>query len=243
MDIGIGSAAVDDDDAALPVVGSAPGVGADFDAVFVDAAGEGDDFGAAEFGIGDGGDVDVEEGAFGEGAGGEELPVFDDPAGTGFEVEGGSVGEDGHGEADAAYSVYGAFHGTGDGSGVGDIKAHVGAVVEARENEVASVGELGGEGDIDAVHGKAVDFEGAESVAGGFFDAEGVAHGHGVPAGAAFSVGATEDDFTELAGGLGEGEDAVGVESVVVGDEDAHGLAVSLARTGGVSGHRRYPRC
>lgn len=225
-DVGVGDVGFHDDDSALPVVGAAPGVFSEFDAVFVDALAHADDLMTFYFWIGDGGDVDVEESEFGEVEGDEFVDVGLDPFLACFVVEGGSVGEDGHGEREGPNAVDGAFHGSGDGSGVGDIEAEIGAVVDAADYEVATVGPGDGEADVDAVDGDAVDHVGFKTFElgfAGFFDSEGVAHGHGVSASGTLDVGSDDFDFAEVLDRPHQREEALGMDAVVVGDQDTHG--------------------
>ena len=205
-------------------------------AVLADADGGFGDVSAAEaggaesfeLGMGEVGDVHIEQGRLGEVF---SLPHFHNVAGdlgAGGEVAGGLVC---HGKGEGGDAEEGGFHGGGDGSGVDGVVAHVFAVVDAGGDEVGgAVEESAGEGEVDAVGGGSADAEGLGS---DFFGAEFSGEGEGGRGAGAVFGGGDDEDVAEGGEGLREGLDAGGVASVVVGHQDFHlgeGLAVGEKR-------------
>lgn len=76
-----------------------------------------------------------------------------------------------HADGDTWDAVDTAFHCAGDGAGIGDIEAEVGAVVDAAKDEVAFViGEDFSESDVDTIDGETVDHISGASFDFKFFD-------------------------------------------------------------------------
>jgi hypothetical protein len=180
----------------------------------------GEDLGQGVAAGGEVGEVDVVEGAGGDGAGGDLVEEMGGPGGDAGPVDG-EIADEVVGEGDGGNAVVGGFAGGGDGAGDDEVLAHVAAVVDAGEDEVGLEVEAE-EGDADAVGGGAVD--GVAVGSAGFGD-EGLVGGDAVATLGLLGGGGDDDDAGggEGEGGVLEGLKALGVDAVVVGEEDDHG--------------------
>ena len=143
-------------------------------------------------------------------------------------VEGGDG--DGHGR-DAPEE---AMEGGPDGPGNKNIVAHVGAGIDARDQEIYwAFDELFG-GEDDAVPGGALDGVGLYAVAveDGRGHADGVVEGDGTPDAALLPVRGDDCHVTQFLEALGEGPEAGGGDAVVVGYEDFQGRGCSVVKCG-----------
>jgi len=167
------------------------------------------------------GEVDVVEGAGGDGLGGDLGEEVGGPVDDAGPVDG-EVANEVVGEGDGGDAVVGGFTGGGDGAGDDEVLAHVAAVIDAGEDEVGLEAEAE-ESDADAIGRGAMD--GMEVGAAGF-DGEGMVGGDAVAALGLLRGGGDDDDAGagEGEGGLFEGLETVGADAVVVGEEDRHGV-------------------
>lgn len=189
------------------------------------------------------GDVDAEAFVFAGKAAGEDEVEGVAGAGGG-DIEAGFAGAAEHADGDGGDAEECAFERGGDGAGVDDVYAAVGAVVHAGDEEIGlgggaeAVGEEGGDGELDAVGGSAVDGDALHALAVVVMaDHEGDVEGDAVAGGGLDGEWRGDEEIgeggrrtwfgarAEWRGeeGIVHGDDAGGADAVVVGEEDTHG--------------------
>lgn len=222
LDIGIGFLASLHNDSALPVVRAAPGVFTSLDTVLIDSSPHFGDFMALNLFYCHGRDIQIQKNAGLARCFEDHRKVFRKPGYRCFKMERGLRNEPSHRDRYRKNAVDAPFHCPGDRATIGDVEAKIWPIVDAREDEVATVWPGNRKADIDAIHGQTIDH-----VAFNPFDilalnSQWLAHGHGVSAGASFSVRSDEFDFTVCLGRPRKCDNTRGKDSVVVRDEYAH---------------------
>ena len=163
------------------------------------------------------GAIDVQEGIHRQTVGQHLAGDPDGHLGGGVEMSVTLEGRQRHGDGRNAHQI--GLHGGRHRTGIGDIVTQIGSVIDPRDHQVGPDRQQAVNAHIDAIGGGAVN--GKEPVAQ-LEDPQGRVQRQGVSGGAPLAVGRDDRDRAQLPQRLGQGQDAGGMDAVVVGNHDMH---------------------